>query len=1125
MPKRQDIKKILLIGSGPITIGQAAEFDYSGTQALKALKSLGYHVIVVNSNSATIMTDPEFSDAVYIEPLEPDYLEKIIERERPDAILCTMGGQTALNLAVELHNRGILEKYNVQLIGAKLDTIKKAEDRELFKKAMKEAGLEVLRSETVSSPIDALRVAHEIGYPVVVRPSFTLGGSGGGIAYNDEELVSIVSRGLIESPERSVLIEESVVGWKEYELEVMRDCAKNFVVVCSIENFDPMGVHTGDSITVAPAQTLTDREYQAMRNAAMKAMDAIGMETGGCNIQFAVNPQDGRMVVIEINPRVSRSSALASKATGYPIAKVAAMLAVGLRLDEIANFITQKTSAAFEPSIDYVVVKIPRFQMEKFPGSDPRLGAQMKSVGEIMAIGRTFKEALGKALRSLELDKTPKLDLNHIKEYLANPTPERISYINAAFRQDFSVEEVHRLTKIDTWFLQEIKEIMDLEKQLKQIGPNDPNILRKAKEWGFSDRELAEIFEIPEKEVRSIRKSYGIRPVFKMVDTCAAEFEAATPYFYSTYNGIENEALPSERRKIAVLGSGPNRIGQGIEFDYANVHAVWAFQEEGYEAIMINSNPETVSTDYDTSDRLYFEPLTVEDVVEVAQNEKAETVVVSFGGQTPLKLAKELADEGLRILGTDFQQIDLAEDRARFAMFLKDLGLKMPDFRIVTSIEDALKAVDELGFPVLVRPSYVLGGRAMTIVDSKKELIEYVSQAALISQGHPLVLDKFLEDAIEMDVDVVSDGETVWIAGLMEQIEEAGIHSGDSACVLPPTSLSDELIDRIESLVFELVSGMKIVGPANVQLAIKNEEIYVIELNPRVSRTFPFVSKAIGIPVAKIAAKVLVGKKLVELLKPYFPYKTRKKVSENLEDFRGKLLPTPWPAYHSVKEVVIPFHKFSNVDALLGPEMKSTGEVMGIGRTFAEAFAKAQIAANGSFPKKAILVTVRDQDKREIVPLVSYLYDLGFEIYATNGTARILNAVGVPATAVPKFGETRPDVVDLIEQHKVDLVIITQSPEHREDTQLDPEAKAPLRFESRRSVGYKIRNAAIKNRIPYITTVEAFRAMVSAIRESRLKDFSVRSLKEWHRSNFPTMSSSSHADRAPIESVAGGLHG
>jgi carbamoyl-phosphate synthase large subunit len=1103
VPKRKDLKKILLIGSGPITIGQAAEFDYSGTQALKALKSLGYHVIVVNSNSATIMTDPQFSDAVYIEPLEATYLERIIARERPDAILCTMGGQTALNLAVELYKKGILEKYNVQLIGANVETIEKAEDRELFKEAMHEAGLAVLKSQTVFRIADALQVARELGYPVVVRPSFTLGGSGGGIAYNEDELVSIVSRGLIESPAKTVLIEESVIGWKEYELEVMRDCAGNFIVVCSIENFDPMGIHTGDSITVAPAQTLTDMEYQAMRDAALRAMAAIKMETGGCNIQFAVNPQDGRMVVIEINPRVSRSSALASKATGYPIAKVAAMLAVGLRLDEIANSITQKTSAAFEPSIDYVVVKMPRFQLEKFPGCDPRLGTQMKSVGEAMAIGRTFKEALGKALRSLELDKTPKLDLNHIREYLANPTPERISYIFAAFRQGLSVEEVHRLTRIDKWFLEEIKTVMDFEKEIKERGLNDPNILRKAKEWGFSDRELSEMLQISEKEVRRIRKSFGIKPIFKMVDTCAAEFEAATPYFYSTYNGVENEAIPSNKKKIVVLGSGPNRIGQGIEFDYANVHAVWAFQEEGYEVIMINSNPETVSTDYDTSDRLYFEPLTVEDILEIIENEKPEGVVVSFGGQTPLKLAKELAEAGVKILGTDFEQIDIAEDRARFATFLKKLKLKIPDFKIVTSVEEALRVVDELGFPVLVRPSYVLGGRAMAVVESKKDLVEYVSQAALVSQGHPLVLDKFLEDAIELDVDLVCDGESVWIAGLMEQIEEAGIHSGDSACVLPPVSLSDNLIDRIEDVVFKLVKNMKIVGPANVQLAIKDEEIYVIELNPRVSRTFPFVSKAIGIAVAEIAAKVLIGEKLIDLLKPHFPYKTRKAVSKDLSNFRGGLIPTPWPSYYSVKEVVIPFHKFLNVDTLLGPEMRSTGEVMGIGETFAEAFGKAQLAADNYFPTKGVLVSVRDRDKREIVPLVSYLYDLGFEVYATNGTAKSLRAAGIPAIAVPKVGEGRPDVVDLIDQHKVDLVVITQSNERTDEIhQIDPEAKAPLSFDSRRTVGYKIRTGALRNRIPCITTIEAFRAMVSAVRQSRLSDLAVRTLKELHALNF-----------------------
>lgn len=1098
MPKRDDINKILVVGSGPITIGQAAEFDYSGTQALKALKKLGYSIVVVNSNSATIMTDPEFSDAVYIEPLTAEYLEKIIEAEKPDALLATLGGQTALNLAVELHERGVMEKYNLRLIGVEIETIHKAEDRELFKETMKKEGLEVLRSKVVSKVTEALEVAQELGYPVIVRPSFTLGGTGGGIAYNVEELKTVVANGLIESPVHTVLIEESVIGWKEFELEVMRDCADNFIVVCSIENLDPMGIHTGDSITVAPAQTLSDLEYQQMRDLAKRALDAIGIKTGGCNIQFAVDPETGRMVIIEMNPRVSRSSALASKATGYPIAKIAALTAVGLRLDEIPNYITTKTTAAFEPSIDYVVMKIPRFQMEKFPGTDPRLSTQMKSVGEIMAIGRTFKEALGKAIRSLELDITPKLDLDHLKEYLANPTPERISYVFAAFRNGMSVEEVNHLTKIDKWFLSEIKKIMDFEKELKQNGLKDPSLLKKAKQWGFSDRELSEIFQTTEKDVRDFRRSHGIKPVYKMVDTCAGEFEATTAYFYSTYNGVENEALPSQKKKIVVLGSGPNRIGQGIEFDYANVHAVWALQEEGYEVIMVNSNPETVSTDYDVSDRLYFEPLTVEDLLEIMENEKPQGIIISFGGQTPLKIVKDLTKEGIRLTGVSFEVIEMTENREKFAQILEKLGFKTPPFAIATSVEDALKAAKDLDFPVLVRPSYVLGGRAMAIVDSEQELIKYVSQAALVSPGYPLIIDKFLEDAIELDVDLLCDGENVWIAGLMEQIEQAGVHSGDSACVLPPVSLSDDLVAAIESTVYSLAKELKLIGPANLQIAIKDEQLYILELNPRTSRTFPFVSKAIGIPVAKLAAKVLIGKKLADLLTEYWPYPTRYESVKFVS--KDGIFPTPWPRFYSVKEVVIPFNRFYGSDTLLGPEMRSTGEVMGIGEDFAEAFAKAQIAASNPLPRKAILVTVRDKDKRDVIPLVSCLFDLGFDIYATNGTARTLNSVGIRAKYVPKVGEGRPDVIDLIEQGKVDLVVVTQSPNTIKNTPVDKIGmKAPLNFEDKRTVGYRIRTAAVKNKVPYITTIEAFRAETAAIRKSRTKDIlNVRDLKKVH---------------------------
>jgi len=1088
MPKREDIRKILVIGSGPITIGQAAEFDYSGTQALKALKSVGYEVVVVNSNSATIMTDPEFSDAVYIEPLTVEFLEKVIEIEKPDSILPTIGGQTALNLAMELHEKGILEKYGVKLIGARAETIKKAEDRELFKEAMRKAGLEVLRSEYVSKVTDALDVAAEFGYPVIVRPSFTLGGSGGGIAFNAEELEFIVARGLIESPVHTVLIEESVIGWKEYELEVVRDGAGNFIVVCSIENLDPMGIHTGDSITIAPSQTLSDLEYQKMRDAAARAIEAIGIETGGSNIQFAIEPSNGRMVVIEMNPRVSRSSALASKATGYPIAKIAALLAVGFRLDEIPNYITGKTLAAFEPTIDYVVVKIPRFQLEKFPGSDPKLNTQMKSVGEIMAIGRTFKEALGKALRSLELDAYPRLDLEHIREYLAIPTPERISYIFAAFRNGMSVDEVSALTKIDKWFLSEMKGCIDLETKVKNSDLNSET-LKTAKETGYSDRELSELFKISEKEIRNLRKKYNIHPVFKMVDTCAAEFEAKTPYFYSTYNGTENEAKPSEKRKIVILGSGPNRIGQGIEFDYANVHAVWAFQEEGYETIMINSNPETVSTDYDTSDRLYFEPLTSEDVLEVVRLENPEGVVVTFGGQTPLKIANQLIDEGVKLLGTSIETIELAENREKFARLLKKINLKSPPFGVANSVEEAIEIAKKLGFPVLVRPSYVLGGRAMVIADSVEDITEYVKEAVHVSSGIPILIDKFLEDAIEFDVDVVSDGESVWIAGLMEQIEEAGIHSGDSTCVLPPVSLSERIIKKIESTVYRLIKELKVIGLANVQIAVKNDEIFIIEANPRTSRTVPFVSKAIGIPVAKIAAKVMLGKSLKQLLKSYWPYSVRSGYNEFIK--KG-ILPTPWPKFYSVKAPVIPFHKFQGTDILLGPEMRSTGEVMGIGKDFPEAFIKAQIAANNSFSlsSKTILATIADKDKRSFLPLLSYLYDLGFEIYATSGTSNALESFGVPAKTVPKVGEGRPDVIDIIEQKKVDLVVITQSKDSRRKDKVSKyePLKVSLKFDSKRTVSFKIRTAALKHSIPCITTAEALKAVIMAIRKTKKED-------------------------------------
>jgi len=1074
LAKREDIQKILIIGSGPIIIGQACEFDYSGVQGCKALKSEGYEVVLVNSNPATIMTDPEMADRTYIEPLVPEVLEKIIARERPDALLPTLGGQTALNLTVQLEERGILDKWGVKVLGASPQAIKKAEDRRLFKESMTKIGIEVPRSGQAYSLKEAMEVAKEIGFPLIIRPSFTLGGTGGAIAYNIEEFEDLAQKALDSSIIREILIEESVMGWKEFELEVMRDAKDNVVIICSIENFDPMGIHTGDSITVAPAQTLTDQEYELMRDLAIKAIREIGVDTGGCNIQFAVNPQDGRMVIIEINPRVSRSSALASKATGFPIAKIAAKLAIGYTLDEIPNDITRKTPASFEPALDYCVVKIPRFTFEKFPETEPWLGVSMKSVGETMAIGRNFKEALQKGLRSLEIGKCGLEDIKNweslspvkrqeiLQERLAKPNAERVFYMKMAIKEGLSREEIYNLTKIDPWFIHEIEQIVEMEEGLKRVKDwrnLEPELVKRAKEFGFSDRQLARLWNTQEEVVRKWRKERGIEEVYKQVDTCAAEFPAETPYYYSTYEE-ECEANPSDREKVIILGAGPNRIGQGIEFDYCCVHATWGLRDLGYETIMVNSNPETVSTDYDTSDKLFFEPVYLEDVLNVVEKENPKGVILQLGGQTPLNLAKGLEKAGVKILGTSPESIDIAEDRDRFKELVSRVGLKQPRSGIATSFEEAHLVASQIGYPVMVRPSYVLGGRAMRIIYSEEELKDFVSQAVEVSAGHPILIDKFLEDAIELDVDAISDGEITIIAGIMEHIEEAGIHSGDSACVIPPFSLSDELIEKVKQITYILARELKVIGLMNVQYAVKDDEVFVLEVNPRASRTIPFVSKATGVPYARLASQVMAGRKLQEI----------------------GLTQEVTIDYFAVKEAVFPFRRFPGVDPVLGPEMRSTGEVMGIDNDFGMAFAKSQIAAQSRLPLEGtVFISVKNRDKRNIIFIAKKLRDLGFKIVATRGTAKVLSNNGIPVEVVAKVGEGRPNVVDMIKNREIDLIINTPSG-----------GRAQLESSI-------IRKEAIIRDIPFVTTVSGAEATVYAIERLKSGFITVKSIQEHHQ--------------------------
>ncbi|MBL9153463.1 MAG: carbamoyl-phosphate synthase large subunit [Verrucomicrobiales bacterium] len=1091
MPRDASIHKILVIGSGPIVIGQGCEFDYSGVQACKALKEEGYTVVLVNSNPATIMTDPEFADRTYIEPITPEIVEKIIIAERPDVLLPTLGGQTALNTAMELHRRGILEKHGVRMIGAKPDAIEKGEDRLAFKEAMLKIGLDLPQSGVAHTMEEGHKIREEIGtFPLIIRPAYTLGGTGGGIAYNLEEFDTIVGRGLDLSPVSEVLIEESLLGWKEYEMEVMRDRADNCVIICSIENLDPMGVHTGDSITVAPIQTLTDREYQIMRDASFACIREIGVETGGSNIQFAVHPDTGRMIVIEMNPRVSRSSALASKATGFPIAKIAAKLAVGYTLDELKNDITRETPASFEPTIDYVVTKVPRFTFEKFPGADETLTTQMKSVGEAMAIGRTFKESLQKALRSLEIKRfgligdgaDKEIDDETLTTKLSVPNAERIFWLGAAFARGWDVEKVFGLTKIDRWFLRQIEELVkeqavihtqsgdaliaalpEAERTEERKAQVLVSTMRKWKKLGFSDRQIAHAFDIPEQYICAGRAKYQVSPTYRLVDTCAAEFEAFTPYYYSTY-GIEDEVRDNDRQKVIILGGGPNRIGQGIEFDYCCVHASFALRELGYETIMVNSNPETVSTDYDTSDKLYFEPLTLEDVLNIYERENRHDqvlgVIVQFGGQTPLNLAKGLEENGVRIIGTSPKSIELAEDRKLFAKLLDDLGLAQAPSGTATSLEEALAITAKIGYPSLVRPSFVLGGRAMQIVYSDAELTHYMQSAVEATPDRPVLVDRFLEDATEVDVDCISDGETTVIGAIMEHIEEAGIHSGDSACVIPPFSLTPAMQDRIRDAAKKLAKALNVRGLMNMQLAVKGDDLYVIEVNPRASRTAPFVSKAIGVPLPKLAAKIMAGKTLKEL------------------GFTEEVT----PGHYSVKEAVFPFSKFTGVDIILGPEMKSTGEVMGIDMDLGLAFAKSQMAAGGTLPTGGnVFISVKESDRPNVVPIARGYHELGFTLYATSGTAGDIAAAGIPVNILPKLASgQRPNVIDLMKNKDMALVINT------------PSGKNPREDE------VKIRTAAMQCRIPIMTTLRGADAALRAIRSLQQSEVQVRALQEYH---------------------------